>query len=30
MSEVRDANLAILEKRTLADLAVNPDNPIRR
>ena len=30
MSEVRDANLAILEKRTLADLAVNPDDPIRR
>jgi len=29
MSEVRDANLAVLEKRTLADLAVNPDDPVR-
>jgi Rrf2 family protein len=30
MAEVRDANLAVLEKRTLADLAVNPDDPVRR
>lgn len=30
MAEVRDANLAVLEKRTLADLAVNPDEPVSR
>jgi len=30
MSEVRDANLAVLEKRTLADLAVHPDDPVKR
>ena len=28
MSEVRDANLAVLERRTLADLAVKPGQPL--
>jgi len=30
MSEVRDANLAVLEQRSLADLAVDPDAPVAK